>query len=457
MPADHPVLNSYRKAIEAMQKRDLKDPLSWRFQANLHGSLEDGINAGWDWCMHGNWWFLPWHRGYLYYFERIVRRLSGDDTFRLPYWPWEKDGQNVLPRAFRDQKYQGRANPLFDSTRVKATNEGRPLLGTFSEDWKAVIRTAKFTTGFADLSFGGVQAAKTVMPGKPMPHSHGVMESRAHDLIHDAVGDDTGNMGDPRTAARDPIFWLHHANVDRLWNRWLDNRGHSLPDPKIDKDWYEQEFPFYDENGKQVVVAVGKILVLAGSEDRYDEERRVFAAAPPVQEKAMKAKIVSIGAIQPMLALGAKPLTKTLELTQDAKPMLMTALANSPKEAEPAVVLLRVEGIEPPKDAKVAFEVFVTKKGEEQSGKAYVGPIAFFGRRSGGGHVHGEGGNFTQGFDVTELVQNLSKANKGQLPELEVSVVPHSTAGLSDEDLAKQNIKIPISNITLKLVAVDNQ
>ena len=43
----------------------------------------EGQNAAWGWCMHGNWWFLPWHRGYLYFFERIVRKISGDDSFRL--------------------------------------------------------------------------------------------------------------------------------------------------------------------------------------------------------------------------------------------------------------------------------------------------------------------------------------------------------------------------------------
>src|SRR4051794_21336479 len=66
MEADHPVLASYRKAIEAMKKRPATDPLSWKFQANMHGAPDaDGANKGWRWCMHANWWFLPWHRGYL--------------------------------------------------------------------------------------------------------------------------------------------------------------------------------------------------------------------------------------------------------------------------------------------------------------------------------------------------------------------------------------------------------
>ena len=53
---------------------------------------------------------------------------------------------------------------------------------------------------------------------------------------------------------------------------------------------------------------------------------------------------------------------------------------------------------------------------------------------------------------MTKVVQKIRRANKGTLPELDVSIVPHSTAGLSDEELAKLMIDVPISNITLKLV-----
>jgi len=202
-------------------------------------------------------------------------------------------------------------------------------------------------------------------------------------------------------------------------------------------------------------VTVSKILELASKESKYDEERRLFAAAPPpAREKAMEPNIVSVGAIQPMLKLGTKQFTKSLELSEDTKPRLMAALA-SPADVEPPAVLLRVEGIKPPKDAGLTFELFLTKKGEKVSKRSYVGPISFFGRR--GDHAHDEKEGFTQGFDVTSLVQKLRSANKGRLPELEVSVIPHSTTGLSDEELAKKNIDIPISNITLKLVTAEQK
>jgi tyrosinase len=463
MEADHPTLVAYRTAVGAMKKLDKDDPtnaLSWRFQANMHGAPgDDGENKSWRWCMHGNWWFLPWHRGYLYFFEKIVRKMSGNDAFCLPYWPWEKDGQNVLPAPFRDAKYQNKENPLFDDTRVEANRGGalRPNTqsGSFAVDWDNALAIERFTTTISTLAYGGIRKPKTTMPAKPVStRQHGGMESNAHDMLHDAVGGENGNMGDPDTAARDPIFWLHHANVDRLWNRWLDLKGHRLPDTVDDKDWYDQEFPFYDENGKQVVVNVSKILDLASMEVRYDDDRRLVAAGlPPAREKAVEPKIVGVGAVQPMLELSTKPLTKPLALAEGSKPKLIAALGSSPLGTAAPVILLQVEGIKPPKQSPLIFEVFLTKKGEKPSKRSYVGPISFFGQRGGHGHEGDEG--FTQGFDVTSMIKKLRTANKGELPELEVSVVPHSTAGLSDEDLAKKNLSIPISNITLKLVTVE--
>jgi tyrosinase len=460
MTEDHPILKSYRKAVAAMKKLDATNPLNWNFQAKMHGVPPGGgQNPGWSWCMHGNWWFLPWHRGYLYFFERIVRKMSEDDSFRLPYWAWEQPGQNVLPAAFRTAKIGGADNPLFDATRRYA-NEGHPLRprgssASFHDDWIVARGTSRFTSSLASRSYGGIRRPKTVLPAKPeSTNSHGVMENRAHDMIHDAVGAGGGNMGRTTTAAGDPIFWLHHANVDRLWNRWLDDRDHDNP---TEPDWYDQEFPFYDETGKRVTLSVSDILTQAAGAYRYDEERKVFATAAPAQKgKAVEPTIVGVASVQPMLKLGATPFTKPLTFAAEAKPKVAVALgAAPPKEAEPPAVVLQVEGIKPPKSVDIVYEVFVTKAGEKPSARTYVGPITFFGQGD-AGHGHDMDG-FTQGFDVTDVLQRLRRANGNALPDLEVTIVPHSTAGVSDDDLAKEKIEVPIANVTLKLVTEEKK
>jgi tyrosinase len=58
-------------------------------------------------------------------------------------------------------------------------------------------------------------------------------------------------MGQVETAGQDPIFFLHHANIDRLWNAWLAQGG-GREDPLSDATWKGNSFLFFDENGNQV-------------------------------------------------------------------------------------------------------------------------------------------------------------------------------------------------------------
>ena len=80
------------------------------------------------------------------------------------------------------------------------------------------------TTGF-----GGVRTA--FRHGGPNS-SNGRVERQPHNIIHGLVGgrllqgnpqdpESYGLMSLPDTAGLDPIFWLHHANIDRLWDVWI--------------------------------------------------------------------------------------------------------------------------------------------------------------------------------------------------------------------------------------------
>ena len=75
---DVSTLNSFKRAIRAMLALPPSDPRNWYRQAIIH--VLD--------CPHANWWFLPWHRGYLFHFEEICRDLCEAPEFALPYWDW---------------------------------------------------------------------------------------------------------------------------------------------------------------------------------------------------------------------------------------------------------------------------------------------------------------------------------------------------------------------------------
>src|SRR4051812_11909374 len=62
------VRDSYKRAVAAMLQLPPTDPRNWYRNAFVH--VFD--------CPHGNWWFLPWHRAYIGWFERTCRELSGD-------------------------------------------------------------------------------------------------------------------------------------------------------------------------------------------------------------------------------------------------------------------------------------------------------------------------------------------------------------------------------------------
>jgi tyrosinase len=53
---------------------------------------------------------------------------------------------------------------------------------------------------------------------------------RVHDNVHVWVG---GEMSDPNWAAFDPLFWAHHAMVDRLWRIWQQGNQGADPGPDL--------------------------------------------------------------------------------------------------------------------------------------------------------------------------------------------------------------------------------
>jgi hypothetical protein len=88
-------LASLQKGFQAMMQRSQanpNDPTGLLFQANMHGTesgemaadMQGGCPMGdpgqplWDQCQHYSYFFLSWHRMYLYYFEKILRQASGD-------------------------------------------------------------------------------------------------------------------------------------------------------------------------------------------------------------------------------------------------------------------------------------------------------------------------------------------------------------------------------------------
>jgi hypothetical protein len=255
---DSPTLQSYRKAIQAMKSLPANDPHNWNFWANIHGSPGPNQDPSWDQCQHGNWWFLPWHRAYLHYFERIIRRYAEDPNFALPYWDYSNPQARALPAAFRDP-----TSALYEGTRRVQVNNGTDRLN------EAIVveranRSLAYTV-FADTGSVTTFGGQALNAPQHFTTPHGAVEAAPHDLVHGFIG---GNFGDANTAARDPIFYLHHANIDRLWVTWLA-MGQGRANPS-NETWLNQQFSFYDENKQRVTISMRQVQDIASLGYSYD-------------------------------------------------------------------------------------------------------------------------------------------------------------------------------------------
>lgn len=235
---------AYQKLRELTQSAP-NDPRGWMQQANIH-CFQCGGNPGHD--IHQSWLFFPWHRAYLYYHEKILGKLINDNSFRLPYWDWDVVSSRNLPAIYRPQTVNNAPNSLFDPNRD--VNGGDSMPAFIFPANNNPMNAPNFQ------SFGGNQAAG------------GALENGPHGLIHVWTGDrqvssSNADMGRLDTAARDPLFFAHHCNIDRLWAEWLRRNPTAHKNPTAPA-WLNTSFTFFDENSKLRRIRVGDVLDTAG-------------------------------------------------------------------------------------------------------------------------------------------------------------------------------------------------
>jgi tyrosinase len=219
--ADDPLVKNYAKAVALMKGLPSDDPRNWRQQANIHN----------NYCPHNNWWFLPWHRAYLYYFENICRDVLQDSSFNLPYWDWTSLPK--IPGPFLDSR-----SSLWDDGRAKngMIQLGDEIVGT------RVISDIVGSSALVDLF-----SSPTTTDEQREDATAGALEFTPHNGVHSTVLGDMANFLSPL----DPIFWLHHCNVDRIWASWSKLNSNVAPSANLWKN--HALIRFYDPGTKQQV------------------------------------------------------------------------------------------------------------------------------------------------------------------------------------------------------------
>jgi tyrosinase len=472
----------YARGVKAMKSRALKEPTGWRFYGAIHG-FDQGLwkqlgylktgeampsNADlkdyWQECQHGSWYFLPWHRGYLIALESIVRdavvKLGGPADWALPYWNYFKPNQNALPPAFASADWpdgQG-DNPLFVPQRYGPNNDGNVFVPVDQINLNA-LGDPDFT-GVANggsPGFGGVDTG--------FSHGgqvHGGIETQPHDWVHGLVGGSDpdsqlpGLMSDPDTAGLDPIFWLHHSNIDRLWEVWRQNPATDV-DP-TDPNWVngpqavgDRAFMLPMPGGVKWTYTPGEMSDLSKLTYIYDD------VSPPAGTPLAVARLQRFGmnmaAAQSLARSTAMAGPKTTELlganTESLRLVGMAARTSvtlddsvrrkvssslqsmavaAPGAAKaPDRIFLNLENVRGLNDA-TAFNVCINlPEGEDpkQHPENVAGSIALFGVRkatmSDDKHA-GDGLTFV--LEITHIIDNLHLAGALDANQLHVQLIP---------------------------------
>lgn len=481
---DNPDLLWYAKGVAAMMARPLNNRNSWWFFAAIHGHYLPGtddqvsgypgwqaippapmvpttplpsqadMNTFWDQCQHGSWFFPPWHRGYLIALEATIREAvvaqGGPATWALPYWNYLGPGnQYEIPPAFTQSTLPDgiTPNPLFVTARYGPNGDGNifvqvpPVSSICMNNTRYTVLTSNVVP---QLGFGGPITGFSHQGRRVAANA---LEMNPHNQVHGMVGGQVssslwGLMADPGIAALDPIFYLHHANIDRMWASWnaKGNANLTLPawlngpaaagerpfvmpmtngtvwtfTPQMVDDLSKLDYT-YDDLGGFAVPPVGP-SVLAVRLQKLGAPEMVGQVPEPREDTAVDAEL--LGAHDGSLMVKSSGARAQVRLDSGARERLSNSLRAASLASLPDRAYLQLENVRGTQDAQ-NLQVFVNGHS--------VGHLGLFGlrRASQKDTAHG-GSGLTFVIDITDVIDSLQLQQGLAAETLDVKILPSS-------------------------------
>lgn len=451
----------YARGAAAMQAGALSSTASWWFFAAIHGvdiAGWGGITPPpsvpttplpppnisklyWAQCQHQSWFFPPWHCGYLLALEAHIRaaviKLGGPGTWALPYWNYFGGGnQSKIPPAFTQKTLPDGTtpNPLYVAARYGS-----------GADLNKITQKCLSNTVYQGTTPNGFGGPVTGFWHGEGPN--GSLEANPHNLVHTEVGRVGGLMSYPDYAALDPIFYLHHANIDRMWAGW----NQKYPNPTVN-NWVngptaagDRKFVMPMPDGKAWQYTPGDVDSLSKLDYTYDNlptpptlnllaqrltRLGAVAAASKVTEGATMIpgeNVELVGANQQSLPIKGSGVTTTVKLDPGVRRKVTASLAKASETASPDRVYLNLENVRGVEDA-TELDVYINlPEGAKPSDhpELFAGSVSLFGlrRASAKDEKHGgEGLNLV--LDITDIVDALHLKNALDVDSLNVRIAP---------------------------------
>jgi tyrosinase len=485
----------YAKGVGKMMGRALNDSASWWFYAAMHGEyanpntawypkppafpawkfikpgpavpitplpVSGNQNLYWNQCQHQSWYFLPWHRGYLLALEAQLRKdivsLNGPKTWALPYWNYfggTNGSQFQMPPAFDAKKLpDNSANPLFVTMRYgpdgvgnifiptaagKAAHPGDPNFGRGEVTTNSMNEPVFTPNSQVNPGFGGPETGFAHGGG-----TSGKLEGNPHNLVHVY----TGYYGPIIAPLFGLMFYLHHANIDRMWAVW-NASGHPNP---TKSSWLKgpttRKFVMPGTNGQPWYYTPDQMKDLAKLDYTYQELKALALpkvdalpqrlallgaqrpAATPAAAPAKPKKTELLGASEQSFKIKGRVSRASVKLDQKVRQKTvrsLAAVAESVQDAVPDNVYLKVENVRGTFDATVlSVYVNLPEGAKPRDNPQYLaGNVALFGLRMASakdGKHAGEGLTFV--LNITPVIDALHLSHSLDVDSLHVSVIP---------------------------------
>ncbi|KAH3859077.1 hypothetical protein DPMN_101724 [Dreissena polymorpha] len=191
--------------------------------------------------------FLPWHRVYISALEEKLREV--DPEVSLPYWDYSMDYYMPLPSEsvvwsncfFGNGKGTVLDGPFRSMYGGYNTPMSRDIAA--SECPSRLINKEDIEELMKFCNFANITTGKNLYQDNSSQNLE-----KLHDSVHDWVGGDMGHLG---TAAYDPVFFMHHAFIDYIWEQFRRRQSSNECQVDVEKDYRELGDYSVDDRGKQ--------------------------------------------------------------------------------------------------------------------------------------------------------------------------------------------------------------
>lgn len=438
MAADDPDLSAYRDFVGIMQGYDQSKPVSWLGYSLQHGNADTGE---FKYCPHGDWYFLPWHREYVVMYEKAVRVLTKSPNFAMPYWDWTAD--RTFPATFEDPTYNGKPNPLYVAGRTVKNRMNWPLSST-------IVGPDVMASIYAETDYQLFGTSKNPDQDDLDPKwvvagggTQGTLERTPHNTVHNYTGGFMPTAGSPR----DPVFMMHHGNIDRIWATWnaMGNSNLAGMDAATQRLWLDMNFKdnyiapdgtLYSKTPKDLQSTTALGYTYAGlpapKKIAYDGERAkrllsLFASGSGVR---------SVESVQVLAtpntdaATPEKPLIKRAQLKKSVRNLVVAE--NQPKRTPEVFALIKHIKVPAAIDA---VRVFVNADNvtaqTPDSDPHFVTQISFL-RHDGGHGEHGHKEDPSALVDLTPTLRALSKSGELKDDTISLQIIATRREGVTD-------------------------